>query len=135
MNVSSHDLCLDMLSLLKRFKSIMAEIAESHGLTTIQLGTLHAIRDGHATMGKVAQTMHCDASNVTGIIDRLVQLQLVTRQEDAKDRRVKTLALTQRGKDILDGVLAIMPERLGCTKLTAEERTSLHGMFAKIATE
>lgn len=132
MDVSANDLCIDMLALLKRFKSIMADVAENHGLTTIQLGTLNAIKDGHTTMGKVAQTMHCDASNVTGIIDRLVQLQLVTRQEDAKDRRVKTLAMTQRGKDILDGVMAIMPERLGCTRLTAQERLGLHAMLLKI---
>ena len=131
-DVSPNELCVTMLTLIKQFKAAIAELAESHGLTTIQLGALHAINEGHATMGRVAQTMHCDASNVTGIVDRLVQLQLVTRQEDASDRRVKSLALTQRGRNILDGVQSIMPERLGCTKLTAHERADLHGLLAKI---
>ncbi len=134
-DVSANELCTTMLDLLKHFKAAIAELAESHGLTTIQLGALHAINEGHTTMGRVAQTMHCDASNVTGIIDRLVQLQLVTRQEDSNDRRVKSLALTHHGRSILDDVQSIMPERLGCTKLNAQERLSLHDLLVKIAAE
>ncbi len=134
-DVSSVELCKDMLKLLKRFKATMADIAESHDLTTMQLATLNAINEGYTTMGKVAQTMHCDASNVTGIVDRLVTLQLITRHEGLRDRRVKTLSLTGRGQEILAEVMDVMPQRLGCDRLAGDERTTLHGILTKISVE
>jgi DNA-binding MarR family transcriptional regulator len=130
--ISTTDLCFDMMSLLKRFKAITAEIAEKHGLTPIQLGTLHAIDDGYKTMGKVAQTMHCDASNVTGIIDRLTSLNFVIRQDDPRDRRVKSLQLTTQGHAVLEEIIAVMPTRLGCDRLNSSERLSLHQLIVKL---
>ena len=133
MKISSIELCDELLALLGRFKSTMGEVAESHGLTPIQLGALYQINHGFTTMGKVAQKLHCDASNVTGIIDRLTILKLVTRQDDPKDRRVKTLALTAKGHTILDEVLALMPSRLGCDRLSADERVEVFQSVKKLS--
>lgn len=133
MTTSADQLCSEMLALFKRFKTIMADIADSHGLTPIQLGALHAIREHNATMGGVAQVLHCDASNVTGIVDRLTILQLVIRQDDPSDRRIKTLQLTPRGHAILQAVTAQLPSHLGCDRLTAVERDQLHHMLMKLA--
>jgi DNA-binding MarR family transcriptional regulator len=133
--VTSTTVCQELLSLLKQFKAYMGQVAEKHGLTTMQLHALHAIADGHTTMGKVAQTMHCDASNVTGIVDRLTALQLVIRQEDPRDRRVKSLQLTPQGNTILQEVIAELPERLGCSRLNQQELNSLHSSVLKLITE
>lgn len=133
MDISDTIVCQDILALLKRFKATMAEVAESHNLTPIQLGALHAIHEGYVTMGKVAQTMHCDASNVTGIIDRLVVMRLVLRQEDSRDRRVKTLALTAKGHKIITQISASLPDTLGCANLTAKERVTIHNVLVKLA--
>jgi DNA-binding MarR family transcriptional regulator len=38
---------------------------------------------------------------VVGLVDRAVQSGLVTRTEDAADRRVVVVSLTERGEDIL----------------------------------
>ena len=127
--------CQELLDLLKKFKAHMARIAEEHSLTTMQLHALHAIADGYATMGKVAQTMHCDASNVTGIVDRLTSLKLVTRQENPDDRRVKTLQLTPHGQAVLQQIIDELPERLGCTRLSQQELISLHRSIAKLITD
>lgn len=135
MAITSDQLCSEMLALFKRFKSIMAEIAEAHGLTPIQLGALHAIYEQNATMGRLAQKMQCDASNVTGIVDRLTSLGLVTRQEDPHDRRVKTLQLTTRGNAILQEIIAQLPSRLGCDRLNPVERNDLHRALDKLARE
>lgn len=135
MATSPDQLCSDMLALVKRFKAILADIAESHGLTPIQLGALHAINEHSATMGKLAQTLHCDASNVTGIIDRLTVLELVSRREDPNDRRVKTLQLTSRGHKVLQEIVTQLPSRLGCDRLNAMERDDLHRMFSRLARE
>jgi DNA-binding MarR family transcriptional regulator len=135
MATTPDQLCSDMLALVKRFKSVMADIAEAHGLTPIQLGALHAINEYGATMGKLAQTLHCDASNVTGIVDRLTVLELVNRQEDPNDRRVKTLQLTTRGHAVLQEIITLLPSRLGCDRLNSMERDDLHHMFDRLVRE
>ncbi|MFI6516099.1 MarR family winged helix-turn-helix transcriptional regulator [Spirillospora sp. NPDC050679] len=48
-------------------------------------------------MREVAARLHCDASNVTGIVDGLERRGLVTRRQAAHDRRVKHLVLTEEG--------------------------------------
>jgi len=51
-----------------------------------------------APMRDLAAWLHCDASNVTGIVDGLERRGLVTRQASATDRRVKHLVLTEEGE-------------------------------------
>src|SRR5436190_11602351 len=59
---------------------------------------LHLIEpDRPVPMGRLAATLSCDASNVTGLIDRLEARGLVQRQPSARDRRVKVIQLTPAG--------------------------------------
>ena len=51
-------------------------------------------------MGRLARSLACDASNVTGIVDRLEARGLLERQPDEADRRLKVIALTPRGAAI-----------------------------------
>ena len=76
-------------------------------------------------MGGVAGQMQCDASNVTGVIDRLVMHQLVVRAESESDRRTKTLALTDKGRELIQKIIDALPEKLGCSQLGAAERQAL----------
>ncbi|HEX9153590.1 MAG TPA: MarR family transcriptional regulator, partial [Candidatus Saccharimonadales bacterium] len=119
-------MCEDLIALLRHIKSTMTELSEPYGLTPPQTAAMYAISHGDFRMGSVAQTLHCDASNATGIIDRLVSQGLVARQESEKDRRVKTLQLTERGSQIVDEIVAKMPDALGCTRLSAQEREAMH---------
>ena len=48
-------------------------------------------------MSRLADTLSCDASNVTGLVDRLESRGLVRRQPSSHDRRVKVLQLTPTG--------------------------------------
>lgn len=130
--VSAQVVCQDIASLMKFYKSHMADFAEEHGMTSIQLYALYALNQSGMTMGKLAQTLHCDASNATGIVDRLVALQLLTRQENPADRRVKLLQLTSAGKRVLSAVNDELPGRLNCDRLTAAERASLHRLLVKL---
>lgn len=104
----------------------MTALAEEHELTLMQLHTLYAILQDGNTMGKLACMLHCDASNVTGIVDRLVAQKLITRQESTQDRRAKTLELTNSGRRLMQEIIAQLPERLGCSRLTGSERAALH---------
>jgi DNA-binding MarR family transcriptional regulator len=81
------------------------------GLTFAQA---HALRlldpDRPLPMSALAERLFCDASNVTGIADRLEARGLVERRAGEGDRRVKTLALTRAGADLRDRVHEIMAE-------------------------
>jgi DNA-binding MarR family transcriptional regulator len=59
-----------------------------------------ALLDEPLPMGELAQQMHCDNSNITGLVDRLEERGLAERRAAEGDRRVKLVALTERGREI-----------------------------------
>jgi DNA-binding MarR family transcriptional regulator len=61
-------------------------------------------------MGKIAQVLQCDSSNVTWITDRLEERGLVERRADPRDRRVKLIALTDEGRRVRDEIGARLSE-------------------------
>jgi DNA-binding MarR family transcriptional regulator len=56
--------------------------------------------DRPVPMSELADALHCDNSNVTGIVDRLEDRGLVERRSATHDRRVKMLAVTPRGAEV-----------------------------------
>ena len=132
MNISSEQVCQDLLGIIGRIKSGLAVLSEKYDLTIMQVHALYAISQGDITMGKVATTLHCDASNVTGIVDRLVSAGLITRQEGEHDRRTKTLALTTPGHSAIEDIYSKLPAQLGCGRLSEAERGLLHGILSKL---
>lgn len=67
-------------------------------LSPAQCHVLHLIEPARPIpMGQLAETLACDASNVTGLVDRLESRGLVRRRPSAEDRRVKVLVLTPAG--------------------------------------
>src|SRR5437899_10965864 len=77
-------------------------------------------------MGRLAETLSCDASNVTGLVDRLESRGLVRRQPSPEDRRVKALQLTPRGARMRAQLLRRMARRsLPLSRLSRDERRTL----------
>jgi DNA-binding MarR family transcriptional regulator len=62
--------------------------------------------DKPTPMGKLAEVLGCDKSNVTGITDRLEERGLVERRADEHDRRVKLLVLTPEGRRVREQIHA-----------------------------
>ena len=61
-------------------------------LSPAQCHVLHLIEpDRPMPMGRLAETLACDASNVTGLVDRLESRGLSCGRPSAEDRRVKVL--------------------------------------------
>jgi DNA-binding MarR family transcriptional regulator len=72
--------------------------AATFDLTKLQAQAMHAlVHDGPLTMSELAETLACDASNVTGLVDRLEARGLVERRSVPKDRRMRMLAVTSAG--------------------------------------
>jgi DNA-binding MarR family transcriptional regulator len=74
-------------------------IARELGLRPASFGALRAL-DRPRTMSEIAAVLHCDNSNVTGIVDVLEEKGLATRRPSAADRRVKLIELTAEGRKV-----------------------------------
>lgn len=53
------------------------------------------------TMGELAQKLHCDNSNITGIVDRLEDRALAVRKPSEVDRRINVVELSGQGEALL----------------------------------
>jgi DNA-binding MarR family transcriptional regulator len=81
-------------------------------------------------MSELADALHCDNSNVTGIVDRLEDRGLVERRSATHDRRVKMLAVTDRGAEVrarLAERLDEAPEPLA--RLSPEDQRTLRDIM------
>lgn len=75
------------------------EIAHKLRVTPSILGALRFL-DQPQTMGAMADLLHCDPSNVTGIVDTLEDRNLAKRKPSEADRRVKVVELTAAGRKL-----------------------------------
>jgi DNA-binding MarR family transcriptional regulator len=73
--------------------------ARELGLRPPAFGALRAL-DRPRTMSEIATVLHCDNSNVTGIVDGLEEKGLARREPSPGDRRVKLIALTAEGRRV-----------------------------------
>jgi DNA-binding MarR family transcriptional regulator len=77
------------------------------GLTLPQLDVLAQLqrREEGMTPGELTRELLVTAGNVTGIVDRLVSLQLVQRQPVPEDRRAIRVRLTAKGRRVVASAL------------------------------
>jgi len=103
-------------------------------LSPIQCHVLHLIEPGRPIpMGQLAETLACDASNVTGLVDRLESRGLVRRRASEEDRRVKVLELTPTGvrlRTLLVDRMTAPPATL--RRLSVAEQRSLVRILARL---
>jgi MarR family transcriptional regulator, organic hydroperoxide resistance regulator len=87
-----------MVRLMLSNKPRIAAIGQELDLSPMQIHTLLALYPGsELPMSALAEFLVCDASNVTGIVDRLEARGLIERRSAPNDRRVKMLAVTREG--------------------------------------
>ena len=98
----------DVARILDSFGGLMRALGRQHigqwleaDLTMPQLKTLFVLWNlGHTTVGGLARALGVTLPTVTGILDRLVERGLVTRQEDPDDRRLVVNRLTDSGLEL-----------------------------------
>lgn len=109
-----------------------AAAAARHGLTSVQAKLLAQLK-GPVPMRGLAALLLCDASNVTGIVDRLEARGLVRREPDPADRRVKNVVATDEGHETIRRVRAEMQAtHSALDALDEAERTALYGLLERL---
>ena len=99
----------DFRHALRQFLAFSEGHAAECGLTPQQHQALLAIRgasDAPVTIGYVAERLILRPHSATGLIDRLVALDLVTRQASPNDRRQALLHLTPKAEALLNNLSA-----------------------------
>ncbi|MFE5487331.1 MarR family winged helix-turn-helix transcriptional regulator [Streptomyces sp. NPDC056527] len=127
---------LQLLELLAAIGSAQwrdfAAAAAHHGLTSMQ-GKVLAQLDTPKPMRALATLLVCDASNITGIVDRLESRGLVRREPDAADRRVKNVVVTDEGREVILRVREEMQATHGALDtLGAEDRATLYALLERL---
>src|ERR1041385_4520647 len=109
-------------------------VASGVDLSPAQCHVLHLIEPGRPIpMGRLAEALAGDASNVTGLVDRLESRGLIRRQASSDDRRVKVLELTPAGIRLRSTVLERMtkpPDIL--SRLSDDEQRALVRILTRL---
>jgi DNA-binding MarR family transcriptional regulator len=128
---------LEVVDLMARMVALFhkeyEEAAAERSLTGAQAKVLGLLRLGPLPMRQIAQTLSCEPSNITGIVDRLELRGLVERQADPADRRIKLVAATAAGgaaTSELRESLRFAREPLAL--LAPDERTQLRDLIRRI---
>jgi len=121
-----------LFAVVGRLRSRSAELASDFGLSVLQIRALWRLEDPLAT-GELAERLGLDRSNITGVVDGLESLGLVTRKSQPEDRRVKLLTLTEAGRKVrshLDQRLFATLTLFDC--LSDDEQQTLEALLTKI---
>jgi len=103
--------------LTKRANTLMLAILEpeleAHGLTYLQFVILMWLRDGVAVNPKdICLRFNYDSGALTRVIDQLAERGLLERVRSQRDRRTVELALTEPGRQAIEGVVPLVVEQL-----------------------
>jgi DNA-binding MarR family transcriptional regulator len=110
---------------------------EALELSPVQCHVLHLIEpERPLPMGRLAETLGCDASNVTGLVDRLEERGLVQRRPSTEDRRVKVIQLTSAGSRLRVQLLRHMTSGARpLSRLSAADQRTLLRILEKLVDE
>ncbi|MFY2562191.1 MarR family winged helix-turn-helix transcriptional regulator [Corallococcus terminator] len=91
---------------MRNFPALAAEFE----LSPVQAHVVRQLGEGPLAMSTLANYLSCDASNVTGLVDRMEARGLVERRSSEQDRRVKMLVLTEPGVALRERLLERLAE-------------------------
>ncbi len=96
-------------------------------LTRLHFSIMEIVSHQSMTVSEIARITSISKSQITSLIDKLVELGVVERHPDEKDRRVINIVLTKYGgtllEDVRNKVKQNIKEKLSC--LTPEELSDM----------
>ena len=110
----------------------LLRVIEESGLSMAQCKTLLELGGlGEASearqVGELAETLGVSVPSMSRAVDGLVKKRLATRVEDPDDRRVRRVAITERGKKLVDTLVVVRQAGMEtfAASLTAAQRRKL----------
>jgi len=110
-------------------------LATQFGLTGPQLVCLRVLENqGPLTPSKLAREVALSQGTITGIVDRLFKRDLVTRDRSSTDRRSVTVAITQKGLEMIKKAPSPLQESFAIElrRLPEENQLVIHTILEQI---
>jgi DNA-binding MarR family transcriptional regulator len=127
-----------LVSILMRLaftlQAIMAQIGAEHDLSMTQARLLGILRDREPTMAGLARFLVLDKSSITGLVDRAERRGLVRRTAAPRDGRSVQVAITARGRQVINACAAEVDKQVGALLdgLTDAERRRLAALAGRV---
>ncbi|MDE2861753.1 MAG: MarR family transcriptional regulator [Chloroflexota bacterium] len=92
-----------IMDLLNAFASGISDEAAPHDITSLEYSLLRfCLAEGECTATQLAQVLPVDASRISRVVSRLVDMEILQRRRVRDDRRVVLLSLTETGRDLIN---------------------------------
>jgi DNA-binding MarR family transcriptional regulator len=131
-----HKLMINQLFTGKWITNLIAKQLKPFGLTNQQYNVLRILRGqgkNYISVNAISERMIDKMSNVSRLVDKLVDKQLVERRVNKEDRRQADIVINQTGLDLIKAI----EETEGALKenfntLTEEEAKQLNALLDKL---
>jgi MarR family transcriptional regulator, lower aerobic nicotinate degradation pathway regulator len=105
------------------------------GLTQTQFAALAKLREvGPCSQNQLGRLIYLDAATTKGVVDRLEARRFITARPDARDRRRRAIALTDKGRAAADAAVKVARQitRQTLVPLTAAEQRTVIRLLRKL---
>jgi len=89
---------------------------------------------GSSNVKELGETLMLDPSTLTPILKKLEAKGYLKRERSARDERILTVTLTEKGGELRDKALTVPDTIRGCYGLTDEEGEQLYRLICKLLT-
>jgi DNA-binding MarR family transcriptional regulator len=129
---------------LIRASLLVRRVTESffvpYGITPAQWGAMHSLyraaQEGQPALRltDLGNRMLVRPPSITGLVDRLERLGMVSRTASTRDLRAKQLSLTPAGRRLVEKILQGLPNQVRTLlgELTPPEQAQLHGLLDRL---
>ncbi|NMO21833.1 MarR family transcriptional regulator [Pyxidicoccus fallax] len=142
LDLSAIDTCISMLHLGHSLTGAYDAHLSRHGLSMgrfvvlVRLFSMEEVDTGRSlTPAELAESASVSRATMTGLLDTLEKDGLISRQDHPEDRRMYTVRLTPKARQLLEGMLPDHYRRLSAlmAPLSEAERSTLRELLAKVA--
>ena len=106
------------------------------GLTQTQFAALAKLAEvGPCSQNHLGRLIYLDAATIKGVVDRLGARGLVTALNDPMDRRRRAVALTDRGRQVIEAAMLVAAEITATTRaaFSGDEQRTVTRLLKKLA--
>lgn len=125
------EMIFNVYKIMKKNYSLLND----NDLSMVQLhGLMYVFEHPQCSLKELAKKFSISTPSANDLVNRLVNLNLIKREEDKKDRRLIRLSLTDKGKRVLNKILKTKKQCFSflIKKISFEEKKQLLSILKKI---
>jgi DNA-binding MarR family transcriptional regulator len=129
-----HSFVMNMQTINRYLRSMGTNQSENPVTRVQWLLLRHLQRNGTCTIGELAEHLDVRSSTMSQMVDRLEKNGIVYRSAGQKDARVKTVALSEKGKEIIQDREMLWVDSLAqpFQNFSTEEKETLLNLMDKL---